>query len=234
MRAIALTLATLLATPAIAADVPTISIQATGTVAVEPDIATIQLTVLREGETAREALSANSIAMSQVLSQMEEEGIAKRDLQTSNFNLQPRYSQRPRIKTSEPFVPEIIGYTVFNSLTVRVRDLSKLGIILDKAVTLGVNSGGGISFGSSKPEEALAEARAIAMKNAIAKAETLTGAAGARLGRILTISEQGRRPQMARMRAAKMELASDAMPVPVAAGEGSYAVNVNVTWEIAQ
>ncbi|MBO6639403.1 MAG: SIMPL domain-containing protein [Roseitalea sp.] len=213
---------------------PQITVSATGTANVAPDMAVIGLTVLREAETARDALDANTMAMAEVLAAMQAEGIAERDLQTSNFNIQPRYVH-PEPKNGVRPAPRIVGYQVSNSLTVRVRDLERLGAILDQSVTLGVNQGGGISFTNDDPSAAITEARTKAMQAAIGKAETLTEAAGIGLGRILTISEQSSEPRpIAMARGAVMEMAADAAPVPVAAGENTYRVSVNVTFELAQ
>ena len=160
-------------------------------------------------------------------------GIEERDLQTSNFNIQPRY-HHPKSSSGRRKPPQLVGYLVTNSLTVRVRDLKNLGAILDKSVTLGVNSGGGITFSSDKPEPIIEQARKNAVAKAIAKAKTLTDAAGVNLGRILEISETNRQPPrpraMARMESA---MAADAA-VPIAAGENSYSITVNVKWELRQ
>ena len=212
----------------------TIQVSATGTASVAPDMAIINLSVVREAETARTALSENTEAMSVVLAALKTSGIEDRDLQTSNFNIQPKYFYPKVRKDNQQEPPRIVGYTVSNSLTVRVRDLTQVGTILDQAVTLGVNSGGGITFTSDKPDETIEKARKSAMGKAIAKATTLTEAAGVELGRIVDISETTRgrpRPRrMARMQADSMEAA----PVPVAAGENNYSVTVNVRWELAQ
>ena len=117
----------------------------------------------------------------------------------------------------------------------RLRDLAKLGEVLDQAVTLGVNSGGGVTFGNDKPEAAINQARIEAMKDAVDKAKVLIEAAGAKLGKIVSVSESSSVPQpMAMM--ARMEMADAAAPksVPMAAGESSYSVNVNVSFEIVQ
>lgn len=223
--------------PAIASDndiTPQITVSATGTADIAPDMAVIGLTVLREADTAREALDANTKAMAEVLAAMQAVGIAERDLQTSNFNIQPRYVY-PEPKDGIRPEPRIVGYQVSNSLTVRVRDLERLGAILDQSVTLGVNQGGGISFTNDDPSAAITEARTKAMQAAISKAETLTAAAGIGLGRILSISEQSSEPRpMPVARAAMMEMAADAAPVPVAAGENNYRVSVSVTFELEQ
>lgn len=212
-----------------------ISVSATGKADVAPDMAILNLSVMREAETARAALDANTQAMAAVLADMKAEGIDERDLQTSNFNINPRYFYPKRQKDGAQEPPKIVGYVVINALTVRVRDLGKLGTILDRSVTLGVNSGGNVRFANDDPAAAIEQARKKAMENAVAKATTLTEAAGVGLARITQISEQNRgvpRPQPMAMARAKM--ADEAAPVPIAAGENSYSVTVNVIWEIAQ
>ena len=126
--------------------VNTISVSATGTAAKAPDMATLRLAVLREGETARQALSANNDAMAKVLEALSGAGVPPEDLQTSGISIQPIYSQSVKTLTGYE-QPKIESYRVSNTITVRVRDLAKLGTILDTSVTLGVNSGGSVRFG---------------------------------------------------------------------------------------
>ena len=212
----------------------TIAVSATGSATVAPDMAILNLTVQREGETAREALTANNNAMAGVLAAMRDAGIEDRDLQTSNFNIQPRYIYPKPQKNTQPLPPQIVGYLVYNSLTVRVRDLEKLGSILDESVSLGVNSGGNVTFTTDKPGPIIEMARKNAMAQALAKAKTLTESAGVELGRILEISEQNRQqPRPRAMARAEASFAKDAS-VPIASGENSYSITVNVRWELEQ
>lgn len=213
---------------------PRISVSATGTSSIAPDMAILNLAVLRQAKTAREALNANSEAMAQVLNAMKDAGVEERDLQTSNFNITPQYKYSRRSKTGEQAPPVIVGYNVSNSLTVRIRKLDDLGTILDQSVSLGVNNGGNVQFTNSNSDAPVEEARKNAMQRAIAKAKILTKEAGVNLGKIVLISEQNRgRPRpKAFARTARLESASDA--VPIASGENSYSVTVNVTWDIEQ
>lgn len=214
---------------------PRIVVSGEGTADIAPDMAVVTLSVVREAETARAALDANTTAMADVLAAMEAEGIEKRDLQTSNFSIEPKIVYPKNYnETREP--PKIVGYTVRNSLTVRIRDLGNLGSILDKSVTLGVNQGGQIAFTNDDPSQAIEEARVKAMQEAIAKAKTLTGTAGVGLGKVLEISENSYRPQPVPMARAEMVMmdAAKSAPVPVAAGENSYSVTVNVTFALEQ
>ncbi len=211
---------------------PRIIVTGEGEAAAAPDMAIISMVVLQEKPTAREALTANNEAMAKVLDAMKKAGIAERDLQTSGFSIDPRYVYPDNNNTQPPQAPKIVGYAVSNSLTVRVRDLKKVGEILDQSVTLGVNQGGNLTFTNDKPEAILEEARKKAVASAIAKAKTLTEAAGVGLGKVIEISEQSFNPSPMPMGRAKMMAAAPADSVPVAAGENTYNVNVNVTFEL--
>ena len=210
-----------------------ITVTGEGEAAAAPDMAIISLVVLQEKPTAREALTANNEAMAKVLDAMKKAGIAERDLQTSGFSIDPRYVYpENKDNTQPPQAPKIVGYAVSNSLTVRVRDLKKVGEILDQSVTLGVNQGGNLAFTNDKPEAVIEEARKKAVANALAKAKTLTEAAGVGLGKVIEISEQSYSPRPMPMGREKMMAAAPANSVPVAAGENTYNVNVNVTFEL--
>lgn len=238
-RIIALGLAAALALPAMAqaqTAQPRIVVSGEGEGTVAPDLATLSLAVMREAPTAREALDANTKAMAEVIAALKAAGIDAKDLQTSGFNISPRwfYPQNPDgSPKNEP--PRITGYDVTNGLSVRVRDLTKLGEVLDTSVTLGVNQGGQITFVNDDPAAFLTEARKKAMADAVSRAKTLTEAGGVAVGRILEISEQNFAPRPIPMMEAKAMMADAAgAPVPVEAGENAYRVTVNVTFEIKQ
>lgn len=212
-----------------------ISVSGEGVATVAPDMAVISLTVLREAETARQALDGNSEAMTKVLAAMKAEGIAERDLQTGAFSVQPRWVY-PNNKDGQNEEPRITGYTVDNTLTVRIRDLSRLGAILDTSVSLGVNQGGNVVFTNDDQETIREAARLDAVAKAKAKAEAMTGALGVSLGRITQISENSySAPPMPMVRTEMAIMSAKAADsVPIASGENDYRVTVSVTWEIAQ
>ena len=223
--------------PALAQEVqarqPVINVSGEGEVALAPDMAILSLAVLREADTADAALSANNVALRDVMRALQEQGVAERDIQTSQFQILPRH-ERVETKDGGREQGKIIGYAVSNGLTVRVRDLAKLGALLDQSVKLGVNKGGEISFTNDNPEAALTEARKQAMARAVEKAKTLTEAAGVKLGPIIEINENSMRPMpqpMMRMAMAK-DMAAEA--VPVAGGENTYTVTVNVSFSLQQ
>jgi uncharacterized protein YggE len=213
---------------------PRIVVSGEGHANITPDLALLNLSVVREATTAKDALTANTAAMQKVLDAMQKLGIAKRDLQTSNFDIQPRYSypqaQGPGANTQ----PQLVGYTVRNGLAVRVRDLNKLGELLDTSVTLGVNEGGNITFTNDDPSAAISQARVKAVQDAMARAKTLAEAANVKLGQILEISEQKFTPQPVPMARMKSEMVAADAAVPIAVGENSYSVTVTVSLAIAQ
>lgn len=195
-----------------------------------PDMALLSLTVTRVADTARAALDANNQAMAAVIRAMRDAGIAERDLQTSDFSIQPNYVY-PKPRDENP--PRIAGYTVRNGLGVRVRDLGQLGAIIDTAVSLGVNEGGSVSFTNEDAAAAMETARSLAVKDAMARAATIAGAAGVKLGDILSITERSMQPPRPMLAGKSMALASEAA-VPVASGENTYRVSVELRVAIEQ
>jgi uncharacterized protein len=214
-------------------DPPVISVVGQGTASIAPDMAIVSLGVVREAATAREALSANNTAIAEVIAAMKEAGIEPRDLQTSGFSIQPRLVYpRPRADGTQD-EPRIVGYSVTNGVTVRVRDLEKLGEIIDRSVTLGVNSNGNIVFANSDDKQVMRQARIEAVADARERAETLAEGAGVRLGTLLQLAETIDRP-MPRPLARMSSVQSDEAAVPIEAGENSYTVTVQASWEIIQ
>ncbi|MGZ2381204.1 SIMPL domain-containing protein [Rhizobium brockwellii] len=212
---------------------PVISVTGDGESSAAPDMAIVNLAVVKQAKTAREALDENNKAMNDVLAALKSGGIAERDLQTSGFSIQPQYNY-PQPVDGQQQQPQLIGYQTINSVTVRLRDLAKLGAVIDQSVTLGINQGGDIQFTNDKPDAAIEEARKAAVADAVKRAKTLSEAAGVKLGRILEINENVPRamPQPV-YRATMMKEASDAA-VPVQGGENNYNVSVTVTFAIEQ
>jgi len=172
--------------------------------------------------------------MAKVLQAMAKLGIEQRDLQTGSFSIQPRYTRPTRQGPGAAEAPTLVGYTVRNGLTVRVRDIARVGEVLDTSVTLGVNEGGSILFTNEDASGAITEARVKAMQDALARGRTLAEAAGVRVGEVLEISEQNFTPRPMAMARGAMEMDSAPGAVPVAAGENTYRVTVSVVLAIEQ
>ena len=215
---------------------PYIAVSAEGSATAVPDMALTRFTVLREAPDTVEAMNAANKAMAEVIAALKGFGIADRDLQTAGFNVRPIYDHRERkpVDNDEPEGPRIVGYAVYNTLTVRIRDLAKTGEILAKAVELGVNADGNLNLTIAEPDAVIAEARRDAVERAMRKAQTLADAANVSLGDIVSIEEGGfSQPVFARAQM-EMKMADAAASVPVEAGENEYSVNVSMKIAIQQ
>jgi uncharacterized protein YggE len=213
----------------------TISIGGIGEVTAAPDTAFVNSGVTSQGATAREALDANTKAMGELIETLKAAGIEARDIQTSGFSVNPNYVYSDaRDANGYQLPPKINGYQVFNNVSVRVRELAKLGSVLDKAVTVGANTINGVSFSVADPSELYDEARKAAFADAKAKAQLYAEVAGEELGDIRNINEsQGmsQPPQPYMMKAVAEDSAGAS--VPIEGGELSYSINVQVTWDFA-
>jgi uncharacterized protein YggE len=218
------------AVPAQASDPPppSITVIGQGLVAAVPDMARVTAGVVTQGRNAKEANDANSAQMTAAINGLKAAGIAARDIATLNYGIQPLYTQQPGPR-NEP--PRISGYQVSNTLSIRVRDLARLGDILDRLVSLGINQVGGIELTLAEPQAKLDEARRAAVADARRKATLYAEALNVRLGRVLAVGENGQeRPVPMVMRSQAM--AADR--VPIEAGEREMGATVSVTFEILQ
>lgn len=222
--ALSTALAMPMAAPALADGAGNITIIGEASIAATPDMATISLGVTTEGMTAAEAMAANSKALSAVIERLKAAGIAENDLQTSNLSLSPNWVGYDSGQT-----PTISNYMAMNMLNVRVRDLAALGSVLDASIADGANTLNGITFELSAPRPVQDEARKAAVADAAAKAGLYAEAAGVKLGKVVSISEQqnynGPVPVFMEAKAAS--------PVPVATGQIALQTSVTVTYEIA-
>jgi uncharacterized protein YggE len=202
-----------------------LTVNAEGKTKIAPDIATINIGVVTQGATADAAVSANTAKMNAVLAAIKKQGVADKDIQTSNLSVNPQYQY------NQGEQPKVTGYEANNSVTVKVRDLKKVGKAVDAVVAVGSNQVNGISFGLDDDTKALDAARVDAVKNARARAEIYAAAAGLKVQRIVAISEGGSYappypvPMVAMARAEKMDSAP-----PVAPGELNLTANVSITF----
>jgi uncharacterized protein len=201
-----------------------IQVEGRGSVQAEPDIATIRIGVTTENAKAQDAVWANTAATEKVLSELQQASIDKKDLKTSNFSVYPQYRTEGETKH------QVITYRVSNTVTVTIRDISKVGDVLAKAVTAGSNQISGPSFSVSKPEKYMNEARKKAVENALEKARAYAGAAGLRLGSILEMSEPGLPAPVT----FSMARSAAAAPVPIEAGEEKLEAQILLVIELEQ
>lgn len=228
---------TMSAGPVVAAGNTLLNVAAEGKVARTPDLAVFSAGVTTQGKTAGEALTENAQRMTAVIASLRKAGIAERDIQTSNLSVNPVYGQPKRLPDGsyEQTDPVIIGYQATNQVSVRQRKLDQYGKVIDTLVAAGANQVNGPSFQIDSPEGALDEARVAAMGKARARADLYAKAAGLRVVRVLSISENGgfAPPPQPPIMFARADMAAAPKASPVAAGELEMTVTVNVSYELA-
>ncbi len=192
-----------------------------------PDVASLSAGVVTQATDGNTAMRQNAEQMTKVLAAIKAAGIADRDIQTSGVNLSPEYTYQ------EGQTPKINSYRASNTVSLKVRDIARLGKVLDALAAQGANQINGPSFEIDQPEPAYDEARIAALKKAQARAETYARSLGLKVRRVVSISEGrsgGVRPvMMMAARAAKAEA-----DTPIAAGESTLSVNLDVTFELGK
>ncbi|RRN79640.1 MULTISPECIES: SIMPL domain-containing protein [Pseudoxanthomonas] len=213
--------------PPLPADATLLSVQAQAQASQAPDIASVSAGVVTQAADGNAAMRQNAEQMNRVLAALKAAGVAERDIQTSGVNLHPQY------RYVENQAPVITGYQASNTVGVKLRDVARIGKVLDALVANGANQINGPSFGIDKPEPLYDRARIEALKLAQARAETYAKALGLRVRRIVSIGEggAGMPVPMPRMGAMKAE-AFDS--TPVAPGESSVSVSLDVVFELGR
>lgn len=158
----------------------TVTVSGAATIKAAPDEAVVSLGVQTQANTAQGALSQNASKMTAVLAVLLDQGIQNGDVATSYVSIYPTYGQNGM---------EITGYQAVNQVDVTVRDMSKVGTVIDAAVGAGANLSNGITFKLSDESHGVNQALAAAVADARSKAETLAGAGDAQLGEVMSIQE---------------------------------------------
>jgi uncharacterized protein YggE len=161
----------------------TITVVGEGKVKIRPDMAQATVGVDVTKSTVKEASAEASKIMEEILKALKELGIAEKDMQTSGFSV---YSDRPYKPDGTQGEPV---YHVSNQVNVTIRDLEKVGDVLDASMAAGANNIYGVTFGLSDYTKTEAEARQKAVENARAKAEDLARLTNLQLGDVLSVSE---------------------------------------------
>ncbi len=202
----------------------TITVTGTGMVTLTPDIAYITIGVHSQDPSATVAMTANNTSAQAVIAAIKAAGVADKDIQTTNFSIYPQQQYDTGGKITG------IIYMVDNSVYVTVRDLTKLGGLLDASVTAGANTVNSISFDVADKTGALSQARLAAVTDAKKQADELTGATGVSLGTVQSISYyDSSAPVTIQYSRADMSAASS---VPVQAGSMQITTTVTIVYEI--
>ena len=214
----------------IAEKAPIVTLNVTETVEAAPDQATIGTGVQTRAPTAAQAMRDNAAKMDKLIVALAKAGIAKADIQTSGINLSAQYDYSDR--AGQPAGPRFIGYEAMNQLNVKVRDIRKVGTLLDTLVTAGATNVNGPAFTIGDPAPMLQQARAQALKSANAQADFYAQAAGYRSARLVSISESnsGGHPPVP-MVATRFK-ADAAQATPVEPGQVGSSVNLTVQYAL--
>lgn len=213
--------------PMIAADSTLLQVSAHAEAHRVPDVATISSGVVTQAADANAAMRDNAVQMDKVMKAIRAAGIADRDIQTSGINVNPQY----RYAENQP--PTITGYQANNTVSLKVRDIARLGHVLDALVASGANQINGPSFEVDQPDAAYDEARRAALEKAQARAEMYAKTLGLRVRRIVSIGEGGnfRPPVPVPMAMARAEKAVDTSVSP---GETSLGADLDVVFELGR
>jgi uncharacterized protein YggE len=208
--------------------VGTITVTGVGEVIVTPDTANIQIGVQVFAEELSDAQAQATEQMTTIIDTLTAAGIEPKDIQTSNYSVSIRQQY-----DDQGIAVAVLGYDIYNTLSVTVRELDNLGTILDQVVAAGANQIYGISFFTSDLTEATAQARASAVADAQERANQLAAAAGVEVGAIINISEGFSASPMpvdfGRGYAEADMAAGSAVPIQT----GSQAVQISVTMTFA-
>jgi uncharacterized protein len=206
-----------------------------GHVTVPPEHARVTGGVSTTAKTVKEASDSNSKVMTAMLAALADAGIAKKDIQTSEFSIEPVYtSPSSKFSTDGPNgPPKLSGFRVANHVNVIIRQISQVADILDGLVKAGATDVGNVAFLVSDREQALDQAREAAIVNARHKAELYARASGLTLGRVAWITESADFEPIAPMGVARAKMAP-LQRVPIESGEDTITARITVGFEIAQ
>lgn len=208
------------------------SVDGSGTIYAKADIANIQVGV-KTGvkKTAVEASAASTDKMDKIIDQLKKLGIDEKDIQTSDYNLSPSYNWTE--KTGQT----LIGYEVTQNLSLKIRDLSKIGDVIAKTTEQGANQIGNIAFTIDDEFSLRNQARELAIGKAKEKAGLIAQQSGIKLGKIIGFSENAPSPVYPLSYSnAKMDLgagSSSSVPSPnIQAGQNEIKVDVSLVYEV--
>jgi uncharacterized protein YggE len=207
------------ATPA-----PAINVAGHGEVEGTPDVMTVTMGVQTSDPSAQAALQRNNDRANALITALKGQGVAAKDIQTIDLNVSPNFDKNFHVT----------GYSASNTVSAKLRDLAKAGQVIDTAaLTAGQDVRlQGVSFSIDNTSALVAQARADAIKDALAQGKQLAGAAGVKLGSIRTIDDTGTQvPTLQFNGADSLQKASGA--VPIEAGSQQLSVDVVVVFDIS-
>jgi hypothetical protein len=225
------------ATPALLTSTPaetrTVTATGDGQASGTPDLLTVSLGVQTNGSTAQAALATNNSEAQALIAKLKGDGVADADIQTSQLQVNPNYSQ-PTANTP----PHVVGYTVVDMVTAKLRQLDRSGALIDDAVAAAGTDAqvSSIMYSIDDASALLATARADAVRHATSRAKAMADAAGVTLGQVRTITDvtaPAVTPQFNAVAGAASGAAGSPAPVPFQPGSEQLGVEVTVVYDIA-
>lgn len=206
-----------------------ITISSESTAMVKPDIATVSFSVVSEGANPTALQNDNNQKINQAIALVKGLAIDAKDIQTSGYSLSPRYQYNSKTGKSS-----IDGYTLTQTVIVKIRDLDNAGKVLGGLPSLGINQISGPNFSVEDPEKYLNDARKEAFAKARAKAVQLARFNGVFLGGVVSFSENqgGGYPIPMYAKAEGMGGDRGGIPLQIEQGSEEVRVQVSVTFEI--
>lgn len=205
-----------------------VTVNGFGKVTGNNDIAVTSIGFSNTNKDIAQAQADNNKVMDQVMADLKKLGIQEKDLQT-NYTIFPEYNY------SQERGQELKGYRVSNSVTVKIRDLSKISQVLALAGRYGANEVGGLSFTIDDPENLKADARAKALADAKVKAQNLANTLGVRLGEVIGYYENESQGEYPMYDKAMMGMGgATTNQVAVSSGSKDVTMNISIIYEILQ
>ncbi|MBN2197782.1 SIMPL domain-containing protein [Candidatus Wolfebacteria bacterium] len=209
----------------------TFSVSAEGKVTVSPDIANLSFSVISEGSNPKTIANENVQKMNAAINFAKSQGIEEKDIKTSQYSLNPRYEYDEDKKTSF-----ISGYTLTQTVLVKIRNLDKVADVVAGLPGLGINQIGSISFDIDDPEVYLADARNQAFEKAAKKAEEMASQNNIKIDKIISFSDWNSSPrfyEQSAKTALGMGGVDSSVPVPqIEPGSQEVTVQVSITYGI--
>ena len=209
----------------------TISVSGTGEIWAKPDLALIDFSVVGEKKTVIEAMAENTKKMNSVIEAIKSQGVEEKDLKTTNFSISPRYEWYEKSEIYPAGKRVLVGYEVNQTLQVKIRDLTKIGNIIQVATEAGANQVGDLRFMIDKQDELKSQARKEAIEKAKVMAKEIAGQLGVKLVKITNFSENATAP-IPYPYFMERAMGGGAETPQIQTGENKIEVQVSITYEI--
>ncbi|MFH1455074.1 MAG: SIMPL domain-containing protein [bacterium] len=211
----------------------TIVVSGKGELTVKPDIANVSFSVMEESMDVAKASDAVNTKMAKIIESLKTNGVDEKDIKTTGYNIYPRYDYVSAQTYPYNGKQVLAGYDVTQSISLKIRDLTKAGKVVTDLGTLGVTDMSGLNFTNDKYDDLVKQARDEAITQARSEAKKLAKALGVRLVKIVGYSEGGNYPvyyDRAVMSAAPMSKGGAEAVLPT--GENKITSNISITYEI--